>query len=148
MAQDPWAQFRVQPTPTQPAMPAEDPIIRPVDPYKANAEARANQDQGFEAARLEMERQRLALAQQEAGDKNAKEAAEVAQKTTQQDQVKQDTISKLRRTIDNIDKVAMDAMDNGGWGDEARIAARASKADAWASDRKGIGPSQVVSVQP
>lgn len=31
--------------------------------------------------------------------------------------VKQDTISKLRRTIDNIDKVAMDAMDNGGWGE-------------------------------
>lgn len=31
--------------------------------------------------------------------------------------VKQDTISKLRRTIDNIDKVAMDALDNGGWGE-------------------------------
>lgn len=57
MAQDPWAQFRVQPTQAaaQPAMPAEDPIIRPVDPYKAASESRAQQDQAFQARALQLQ---------------------------------------------------------------------------------------------
>lgn len=68
MAQDPWAQFRVSPAQTQPA---EDPIIRPADPYKANAEARANQDQAFEAERIRLQR--------ETADRAAKEFAQKQQ---------------------------------------------------------------------
>lgn len=61
MAQDPWAQFRVQPAPAQ-QQPTQDPIIRPADPYKASAESRAQTDQSLQiqAARDSAEAARLA----------------------------------------------------------------------------------------
>lgn len=84
MAQDPWAEFRRAPTQTAP-QPQADPILKAADPYKGedqqikrNAEARAQQDQAFQAKSLRLQEEaaaRAAASEQRANDplKNATE---------------------------------------------------------------------------
>jgi hypothetical protein len=64
------------------AGPSEAPVIAPPDPYKQAAETRAQQDQGFDAQRIEMERERLRLAQ-EAAARAAQPAAAADDKAAQ-----------------------------------------------------------------
>src|SRR5690606_19246370 len=91
----PWEKYGQAPA-------QQAPVIAPPDPYKQNAEVRAQQDQGFEAQRLLMEQQRLAIAQQEADARAAKEAAEAEERTRRQQAVEtgiEDTKAQIRRVI-------------------------------------------------
>lgn len=83
MAQDPWAQFRVQPTPTQPAMPAEDPIIRPMDQFKV----RDQQLQEAANARAAASAERAANADQRAAAAAERAAAKDAQGTVDEKKI-------------------------------------------------------------
>lgn len=73
MAQnDPWAAFRVGGQPAAPQAPAADPIIRRADPYKDNAERRAQVDQQLQIAAAN----RAAAADARAAESAARTAAE------------------------------------------------------------------------
>lgn len=61
-----------QVVPIQTAAPS--PVIAPPDPYKQAAEQRAQQDQGFDAQRIQMEQERLRLAQQKAAEEDGPSA--------------------------------------------------------------------------
>ena len=107
----------------QPAQPSRAPgIIRGAP---SQAERRAEEDQMFEQRRLEMEAERLRLAQQNAALDAAKtqQDLQAGQIDLQTDQDKQARLQQmqgaatadLRRVIDKIDEVALDAADNAGW---------------------------------
>lgn len=79
-----------------------------------------------EAERLEISREQLAL-QQAAADraaaKDAREAAEDADKAGKRDNARLSAISSLRNVIDQIDEVAFDSADNSGWFETGRSGA-------------------------
>lgn len=106
--------------PAQPAQPMrqEDPIIRRADPYKASAEARAQQDQQLQRQRFDLDAQRLQMdatlkgIQVEEAQRKIREEEEKLQKA---EAAKGDAGLKLRNVIDKIDEVAIDSADNAGW---------------------------------
>lgn len=74
----------------------------------------------LEAARLDMDRERLGIAQDEArrsAERDARDAADDADKAARLAQVERDTVAKLARVIDQIDRVYADTLDNGGLGE-------------------------------
>lgn len=108
MAQ-PWLKYQQAP---------QAPVIAPPDPYKQAQEQRAQQDQGNEAVRLQMEQERLRLAQDEAARGAAKDALaqqEAQDKLQKVENARRTAIGNLANVINKIDEVALDSADNGGW---------------------------------
>lgn len=105
MQQNPFDQFDAQPR--QPAAPAPQSIqIKP-----------APRPDQAEQQRLEMERQRLSIAQAGEARDQQKQQTEAADKARKATDAKASAVSSIKGVLNKIDAIERDASDNGGWGE-------------------------------